>query len=134
MKQKICIDFDNTIAEIDETWNPIGIKPGVKQAINTLKENFIIAIFSSRNWPGIYEKYGDTNEFRMTQMVDFLNENGIYHDKIITSDEGKYEAEYYIDDRAIEFKDNWGEITTRIMSKFTLSKLDKIVKGLEINE
>ena len=103
-KPYLAVDFDDTIAT---TVNdiPIELKEGAKEALLKLKDKYIIVIYSARNW-----SEWDNTEDRMKVMVDFLKKHNIYYDKISQTNEGKHVAKYYIDDRAITFKDNWKEL------------------------
>jgi hypothetical protein len=47
-------------------------------------------------------------------MIWFLKEAGIPYDEVDDGTKGKPFADFYIDDKAIEFKDNWPEIAARI--------------------
>ena len=104
IKPYLAVDFDGTIAT---TVNdiPIELKEGAKEALLKLKDRFTIVIYSARNWSG----WSDTED-RVKVMVDFLKKHDIYYDKISQTSEGKHIAEYYIDDRAITFKNNWKEL------------------------
>ena len=116
--ENICIDFDDTIAIVDKNYNPIRPQPGVKDAVKELRKKFKIIIFSARNWSGWTRMYGEEEtQRRKDQMIDFLKTFDIYYDEISDTNDGKFVAKYYIDDRAIEYKENWSEITKRILDE-----------------
>jgi len=111
-KRTIAIDFDHTIAEVDKDYNILGLKPGAKEALEKLKEKYEIAIFTGRNSPTV-----ENSEEKLNEVEVFLDNEGVYYDRIARAEEGKIPAEYYIDDRAVEFKDNWDEIVKRVFGK-----------------
>lgn len=105
----LAVDFDGTIVE--HKFPLIGVlKPGVKEAMQELHKKYYIIIFSVRATWGIFNGYPKCVE----EMIEFLKQNDIPYDLIARKDCGKPLADYYIDDRAIEFKDNWREITLRL--------------------
>ena len=77
--------------------------PGAMRAIRGLKDlGYEIKIFTTRA----------SSEGSGVEMVEsWLNEYGISHDGITGE---KLDAEYYIDDKAIEFRDNWPDIMKEI--------------------
>lgn len=106
----IAIDFDGVIVEISEYRKGVygKLKKGAKEFINKLFKKHIIIIYTCRCNEAIF-------------ISDFLVRNGIAFDYInhnpknnTGSHSNKVLADYYIDDRAIEFKDNWKEIFERI--------------------
>lgn len=106
MKKTISIDFDGTICD----WAFPGcgpLKPGAKEAIDTLKQDYIIVISSCRT-SAMFKDQPDRAQI-ITAMVDFLSENDIYYDRIDNGEEGKIVAEAYIDDRAIRFT-SWDDV------------------------
>jgi hypothetical protein len=106
MKPNLAIDFDDTIVKLNNH-EIIGLNHGVKEAILKLKEYYNIVIYSSRNVAG-YER-----EFE--EMKKYLKANDIYYDSIVEREDGKVMAMFYVDDKAIEFKDNWNSITNRLL-------------------
>lgn len=111
MRKTLAIDFDGTIVE--NSFPHIGVlKTGVKEALQTLHKEYYIIIFSVRPTWGLYNGYPNC----VKEMIDFLIFNKIPYDLIAHKDNGKVFADYYIDDRAIEFKDNWPDIVKRIQN------------------
>lgn len=105
-KKSLVLDFDGTI--VDHCFPDIGpIKPGAIEAITRLRTKFHIIISSARN-SSVFESRSSHDE-----MVKFIQENNIPHDQIDDGSFGKLPAIAYIDDRAVEFKDNWLEIASR---------------------
>ena len=100
-----CIDFDGTIVE--GAFPKIGkLKPGVVEAIEKLSKTFFIVVYSCRN----NSELNSRGRRYYNEMVAFLKENKVPHDGVDDGSRGKPIAEYYIDDRAIRFNDNWSEI------------------------
>lgn len=117
-RKVLCIDFDATIfpwGELNSEEPPI---IGATTAINAFKKaGYKIIIFSSRMSPTWWAAEGWAND-RMTyqkwyySIADRLTEWDIPFD-VITSE--KVPAVAYIDDKGIEFKNNWEEIQGRIL-------------------
>lgn len=110
MKKVVVIDFDGTLCEF--AFPNIGKpKPDVKQALEKLKElGYTIRIHTC----GTAHRWG--KEFRILHirtMEKFLEENEIPYDEIIINMD-KPIADWYIDDRAIQYKDNWLDIVQQI--------------------
>jgi 2-hydroxy-3-keto-5-methylthiopentenyl-1-phosphate phosphatase len=109
-KKTLVVDFDGTIVKND--FPRIGkLKPGVKEALKRLSTKYEIAISSCRNNAGLpfYTKR------YFNEMVNFLNKNKVPYDWIDDGTNGKPVGVYYIDDRAISFRDNWDEIADTLM-------------------
>ena len=99
--RRICIDWDGVC--VDENNNVI---PGAVEAIKKLKEwNIeVILVTARRATPGFLLEVKEKGfEF------DDINICGVYSPKI--------NADFYVDDRAIEFKGDWNESLDRILSK-----------------
>lgn len=90
----VAIDFDNTI--VDRDYEPL---PGVKHAINLLREQGHKIIIHSCNSPKWIERV--------------LNNHDLRFDAIWT-DDGKPVASLYIDDRGFRFTD-WTEQLPEIL-------------------
>ncbi|PTD94720.1 hypothetical protein C9439_01005 [archaeon SCG-AAA382B04] len=114
----VAVDLDNTIFELTE-WkgqNHFG-KPieGVKQALNQLREDgFEIIIWTTRFNEG---KEGLKNISDLLEKhdipFDYINYNP-YQPPDMSQ---KLYADYYIDDRAIEFNGDWSEVVEKINQK-----------------
>jgi len=108
----LAIDFDDTIF----IWGG-QLVPGAKEALIELSKKYRITIYSCRS----NKRHGgcDPNEYSSMakDMIQFLDSNNIPYNKIDRGDEGKVDADFYIDDRAIEFKNNWKEIVERLMGE-----------------
>ena len=123
-RKVICIDFDGTLCGID--YPRIGpIKTGAKEAMQLLrKQGWYIIISSCRscsfNWS---EYYGDTPVNHASErpvhqeMIKWLDDNQIPYDEIDDGTKGKVSADLYVDDRAIEFNNNWDEIMGRLVAQ-----------------
>lgn len=120
--KRIAIDFDNTIsAGVFPACGPL--KPGAREALSIFKMlGYDIIIWSCRTCHWDYDVYGgDRNQptlerERVRDMIAFLDENDIPYDEVDDGSKGKPGADYYIDDKAIRFEDNWIDITARILA------------------
>jgi len=112
MKPTIIIDFDGTV--VDHKFPDIGkLKPGVKEAFETLSRRYRIIVSSCRNNPTL-----SSHSLYLNKMVAFLKEEGLMqYCTVDMGTRGKPIAVAYIDDRGIEFKDNWPQITRRLVGK-----------------
>ena len=111
-QSKLIIDFDNTITDNSNVDYPNIGEPfdGVKEALEELKENgWTLNIFSARS----NDKYGTK------QIKEFMEEHDLPYDEIV---EGKPHAEYYIDDRAVEFLD-WKQVLKDVKNRTKKSSL-----------
>ena len=119
MKKILAIDFDETIANRSEKIHSEGYRntlttviPGAKEFIDSMKDKYTIIIFSARTDTTLLY----VNE-KMYDMVFFLTEHKIYYDEVALPACGKVYADYYIDDKAIRFENNWDEIKYFIESR-----------------
>lgn len=106
------VDFDNTICEWGKYPDPGLPIPGVKKALQELKNmGFEILILSSRTSDEM-SKYPIDKEMQKRLMEEYLDEHEIPYDVVLKSD--KPVAMYYIDDRALEFHGDWEEVLEKI--------------------
>lgn len=115
-KPTLAIDFDGTI--VDHEFPEIGeLKKDVKEALTSLSKEYKIIIYSCRNSKHFTEgMFKDT----LQKMTTFLEENEIPFDLVDDGSMGKPFATYYIDDRAISFKDNWKDLAIGLLVKKNL--------------
>lgn len=106
-KPNLCVDFDDTLVVSEGEY--LELKPFAREALLRLKDEYTIVIFSSRNVPKYKKEFA--------AMVSFLNDNDVYYDFIAEVTDGKIPASYYIDDKAVTFKDNWKEIMNRVLGE-----------------
>lgn len=112
--KNLAIDFDGVIHNFDKGWHdgtcygdPI---PGSIDAIKKLSEHWNIIIFSSKVRPDRPLVNGKTG---LQLVEEWLKKHNIY-DCVIDVTHEKPRAEFYVDDKAIEFKNNWTEVLSRI--------------------
>lgn len=108
MKKKItfCFDIDNVICKTvsSDYSNSKPIKKNIN-IINKLKKNgHIIKIFTARhmgrNNDNQKKAIGGAQKFTINQLKKWK----VYYDKIFY---GKPSSDFYIDDKNLNFKDNW---------------------------
>ncbi len=108
----IVVDFDGTIAEWAKYPDPGPPTPGVKEALQEMKDmGFEILILSARTSDEM-SKYPIDKKVEHDRMEDYLLEHDIPFDVILKSN--KPVAKFYIDDRAIEFKGDWKEVLRKV--------------------
>lgn len=115
-RMRIAVDFDGTICE--DNFPDIGKpKPDVREVLYRLKElGYYIIIWSCRTSHWDYNTYGGDpkqptlNRLRVADMIAWLLEHNIPYDEIDDGSRGKPSVDYYIDDKAISFKNNWESI------------------------
>jgi hypothetical protein len=120
--KRICVDFDGTLC--DHEFPKIGkVKPGAREALAKFKElGYIIVIWSCRTCGWDKEIFNHPYEYHyqpldrqcVKEMVDWLAKEQIPYDIIDDSSKGKPVADFYIDDKALCFKDNWALIQDAI--------------------
>lgn len=114
-RKNIAIDFDGVIHTFDKGWydgtcygSPI---EGAIDAIKKISEKYDIIVFTGKALPDRPLVDGKTGKQLVTE---WLKE----HDLIQYIKEVTYtkpRAEYYIDDKGIEFTNNWTEILDRVL-------------------
>jgi len=111
-RKRLMIDFDGVIHEYTE-WNDgklNGPISGAKEAIDKLKEDYDIIIFTTR--ASKTENGPEVTEQLIKDVGDFLDQHNIYFD-LITAD--KMGAQAYIDDKGIRFEGDWDVILNKII-------------------
>lgn len=111
----IAVDFDGTI--VDHKYPAIGaLKPGVIEALTRFRAlGFELIIFSCRGCKWYPELFPPEQIARcFAEMKAFLDANQVPYDLIDDGSKGKPFADYYIDDKAIRFQDNWSAIALAI--------------------
>ncbi len=112
--KNIAVDFDGVVHTFDKGWHdgtcygdPI---EGALAALKILSETYNLIIFSAKvrpDRPLVMEKTG-------LQLVDAWLKKHDVRKYVSDITHEKPRAEFYIDDKAIEFKDNWKEILERL--------------------
>lgn len=116
----ICVDFDGTLFQWGDIHEKTPPFQGAVEFMRKLKQQgWEIVIFTSRMSPTWWEAEGFEFKKAMVTQSTFiekrLNDFGIPFDRITAE---KVPAEYYIDDKAIEFEGkthSWKEIQRRIL-------------------
>ena len=117
----ICVDFDGTLFQWGDLYEK---KPPFQGAVDAMrafkKAGFTIVILTSRLSPTWWEHEGMEFGKALQIQTDFctkrLNDFGIPFDRITAE---KVPAEYYIDDKAIEFTGEtfaWQNIARRVLT------------------
>ena len=115
MKLILAIDFDDTIATNDR-WPDIGPpKEGVREALTQLIQKFEIIVYTCRT-----NLTSDYRDYSIEQIESFMAEHDIPYDRLDLGLEGKVFADFYIDDKAIAFEDNWSEIVEGLSEGLSL--------------
>ena len=123
MKPAISIDFDGTL--VDHEFPHIGaLKPGAKEALEALRHYGFWIIISSCRTSGMHREIFEqvpgqppTDRKYFKDMVKFLDDNQIPYDQVDDGSLGKVLADFYVDDKAVRFNDNWPQITQFILGK-----------------
>jgi hypothetical protein len=110
------IDFDGTIAEWAKYPDPGPPIPGAKEALQALKDQgYDIVILSARTSDEV-SKFPIDKEMEKRRMEEYLIEHKIPYDEV-SKGGGKPPAQFYIDDRGVEFDGDWTKVLNRIKEK-----------------
>ncbi len=111
---RICIDLDGTLCENKvegETYLDVLPKPGAVAAVQAWKfAGHYIIIYSARNMVTHNNNLGRIIAHQSPIVVEWLKKHQIPYDELWF---GKPLADFYIDDKAIEFT-TWKQTTTKI--------------------
>ena len=114
-QKNIAIDFDGVIHNFDKGWYDGtcygGVIDGSREALEELSQHYNIVIFSSKCRPDRPLVDGKTG-------LELVNEWLKEKDLIKYVDYVTYEkprAEFYIDDKAVNFDRNWNEVLKRVL-------------------
>lgn len=127
--KRIAVDFDNTLC--DGVFPEIGkVKPGAKEALAIFRTlGYRVIIWSCRTCHWDYDVFGGNPEqptlerSRVKEMIEWLDANGIEYDEVDDGSRGKPGADFYIDDRAIRFEDNWNDIAFHVLNTVIKQRL-----------
>lgn len=112
-RKRVMIDFDGVIHDYRDGWNGGVISgeliPGTKEAIDRLKRIFEIVIFTTR--AAKPEEESPSQQAQIDDLKRWLNERGIYYDRITGEKLGAFA---YIDDKGIRFEGNWDYVLKKI--------------------
>lgn len=118
----ICVDFDGTLFQWGDLYEKLPPFNGAVDAVRAFKKaGYEIVIFTSRMSPTWWEAEGMDLKKAFTTQQTFcskrLDDFGIPYDRITAE---KVPAEYYIDDKAIEFTGqqfSWKQIKDRVLGE-----------------
>jgi len=114
-RHRLMIDFDETIHDYRDGWNngEITGEPieGAKEAIELLKQEFNIYIFTTR--AAEPESDSQSKEGQIDKIREWLDKYEIPYDEITGEKLGAFA---YIDDKAIRFEGNWSDIINKVRS------------------
>ena len=112
--ENIAVDFDGVVHNFDKGWHdgtcygdPL---PGSLEAIKKLSKKYNVIIFSAKVRPDRPLVEGKSGK---ELVIEWLKKHEIFSCvKDVTHE--KPRAQYYIDDKAIKFVDNWEEILKEV--------------------
>jgi hypothetical protein len=112
----VCIDFDGTIYPFGELFSRAAPLPGAAHVIRNLaSEGWHIVIFTSRLSEKWLTHEGEDWESQLQYIVTMLDRDGIpFHDVVGE----KVPAEYYVDDKAVEFRGVWADVYRQVHKHF----------------
>jgi len=113
----VAVDFDETIAskaEYPEIGKPI---KGVQEALKRIQEaGYKIRIYTCRmNGHNLEEEGEKGYQAHKKRIEDYLEKYEIPYDDIADSEEGKIFAEFYVDDKSVEFDGSWEKVLKKIL-------------------
>lgn len=108
MKQTVVFDFEGVIHSHTSGWKGATIipdppVPGIKEAIEKIRQRYYVIVVSSRR----------SSPEGVTAIMDYLEANGIVVDDVIME---KPPAVVYIDDRAIRFNGDPSDLLNQIVT------------------
>ena len=111
MSKVVICDFDGTICEF--AYPDMGPpKEGAKDALQKIKDmGYEIHIASCRTSHEV-NKYPIDRKEQVRLMEEYLKEHSIPYDLVLNND--KALGTWYIDDRGVGFRDNWGDVVKEI--------------------
>ena len=111
----LAIDLDGTIADEKYTdWPLIGRPlPNVQNTLHRLKNLGCELLIYSCRTNGLAMNDGNLKD-QERRIKDYLETHNIPFDNVVLAPEGKPHADFYIDNKAIEYKNNWEDVGNRI--------------------
>lgn len=111
----VLVDFDGTLYPFGYMFDGPKPLPGAKEAVRLLKElGYTVIIFTSRLSPTWLDTVKSNAKDHIEYITHVCTRDGIPFDGITCE---KIPAEFYIDDKAIRFKDNWEEIAVSLIGE-----------------
>ncbi len=108
---RVCFDLDGTIAENkigDETYEEVRPVEGAEEALNELADKGVyIIIHTARNMGTYNNNLGKIIKHQAPIVIKWLEKWNIPYDELLF---GKPNVDYFVDDKAVEFNDDWPEV------------------------
>lgn len=118
MSLRLAIDLDKTLCFLkkpNEEYIDVLPLPNAVETMKAFKERgYYLIVFTARGMATCDGKIGLINKVRVPVMVEWLNKHEIPFDEIVI---GKPHCDFFIDDKNIEFKNNWPEIRERLLKE-----------------
>lgn len=117
----IGVDFDGTLC--DFAYPGIGApKPGAKEALARFRKlGYRVVIWTCRTCSYHFDIFGGDpaqptmERTHVIEMKAWLDHHGFEYDEIDDGSRGKLHADFYVDDKAIRFENNWNWIASHIV-------------------
>jgi capsule biosynthesis phosphatase len=104
MNYRFCFDLDNTLCELklkDQEYSEVLPKPGAVEYLKSLKDSgHYIIILTARNMLTHNNNIGKIIANQAPIVIEWLKKHNFIYDELHF---GKPYADYYIDDKAIQF-------------------------------
>lgn len=117
-KLTLSIDLDKTLCTLktpEQTYLDVTPLPGAVEAMQSFKNaGMYLIINTARGMATFSGNVGLINKHRVPEIIEWLNKNKIPFDEIVV---GKPHCDFFIDDKNIEFKNNWNEIESKILKE-----------------
>lgn len=114
---RICIDIDGTICHLrkpSEHYKDLQPIDGAAKKIQQLKlQGHYIIFHTARHMRTCQGNVGKVIALQAQTLIEWLRKHDFLYDELIF---GKPDADIYIDDKAMEFKNSWGDTYEKLLS------------------